>query len=284
MSEAQVNLSDAAESAADLHSELSDRIEALKADEALHPAVIAALGNPMRLVNPQGSRVILAHRYGFPIFFTVDNKQDRIHQFHLKGRFYEGEQLAVIKRYFPEGGTFMDVGANVGNHTLFMLLLGGAARVIPVEPNPKAIRLLVANLIFNGLLERVDLTSLGYGLDAEAGDGLAIHSPRDNLGWVKLKPQAEAEGDAVPVSTRTGDSLVGEAQVDFIKIDVEGMEVGALKGLEATITRCKPVLFIELAHANKEAAWKMFDAWGYELAEEFEPNRLNQNILLRAKG
>ncbi|MCO6381941.1 FkbM family methyltransferase [Oceanicola sp. 502str15] len=264
--------------------ETTRRINALRAGDELHPAVVAALGNGVRFVSPRQARVVLSHRYGKPVIFTVDNREDRIHKNHLKGRFYEQQQLETIASHFPEGGTFMDVGANVGNHTLYMALMAGAARVLPVEPNPKAINLLVANVMYNGLFDRVDLSTLGYGLDAEAGEGLAIHSPRNNLGWVKLKPVEEAKGDATAVPTRTGDSLVGDTHVDFIKIDVEGMEVGALKGLEGTITRSKPHLFIELEHVNKEAAWEMLEAWGYETVHDFEANKTNQNILLKPKS
>lgn len=274
-------LDDGAQDLAEELSPMSQLIERVRADETLHPAVRAAIGNPMRFVSPQRSRVILSHRYDPPILFTINNKQDRIHMNHLKGRFYELNQLEVMQRYFPEGGTFMDVGANVGNHTLYMLLLGGAARVLPVEPNPKAISLLLSNVILNGLLERVELSTLGYGLDAEDADGLAIHAPRDNLGWVKLKPVGEAKGDGTEVQVRAGDGLVGDAHVDFIKIDVEGMEIGALKGLEQTILRCRPHLFVELELVNREEFFEMMATWRYEVAEEFEANKINQNLLLR---
>lgn len=260
---------------------MARRMRALRNDESLHPAVRKAVGNRLRYVSPLNGRVVVSHRYELPVLFTVNNDQDRIHINHLKGRFYEHNQLAVMKGYFPEGGTFMDVGANIGNHMLYMLLLGGAARVLPVEPNPKAISLLVSNIILNGLTDRVDFSTLGCGLDAEDGDGLAIHSPRDNLGWAKLKPVGEARGDGTAVPVRRGDALVGETHVDFIKIDVEGMEIGALKGLEQTILRCRPHLFVELENVNREPFFAMMSAWGYEVAEDFKANNINQNLLLR---
>lgn len=250
----------------------------------LHPAVAASLGDEGRFVTPRNARVILTRRYEVPVFFTMNNRSDRIHRTHLKGRFYESAQLEAIHAHFPPGGTFMDVGANIGNHTLYMLLLGGAARVIPIEPNPEALSLFLANVTLNGLLDRVELSTLGYGLDAAAADGLKVHAPKGNLGWAKIKPEAEAAPGGADVAVRAGDGLIGGAQVDFIKIDVEGMEIGALKGLEATIKRCRPRLFVEVASANRAKFFDLMDRWGYETMQADKEMKLNQNLLMGPKG
>ena len=251
--------------------------------EDLHPAVRDRLGDKLRFVTPLRSRVILSRRYDVPVLFTINNRSDRIHAMHLKGRFYEAGQLEILAEHMPEGGTFMDVGANIGNHSLFMLLLGGAARVIPVEPNPDAIELYLSNMALNDLLDRVDVAALGYGLDAADADGLKVHAPKGNLGWATLKPEAEAARGGAEVSVRAGDGIVGEAHVDVIKMDVEGMEIGALKGLEATITRCKPKLFVEVDTRNRAAFFELMGRWGYETVQAFKENRLNQNLLMGPK-
>src|SRR5688500_7711411 len=54
--------------------------------------------------------------------FFVANEGDHIQRFHLQGRFYEAEELELIGRYF-RNGVFVDIGANVGNHSLYAALI-----------------------------------------------------------------------------------------------------------------------------------------------------------------
>jgi Met-10+ like-protein len=54
-----------------------------------------------------------------------------------KGVFYEREELEIIATHF-KGGTFVDIGANVGNHSIFAAKFLGASKVIAFEPNPTA--------------------------------------------------------------------------------------------------------------------------------------------------
>ncbi|QBY00409.1 FkbM family methyltransferase [Rhodophyticola sp. CCM32] len=261
-------------------SDTSGLIDRHLQNDKLHPVVAKALGRLARFMTPRGTRVVLSHRYDRPVFFTFNNPDDRIHKNHMRGRFYESEQLAEIAGHMRKNGTYLDVGANVGNHTMYMLMFGGAAKVIPVEPNPEAIPLLTSNLILNGLMDRVDLTALGYGLDADSEDGLHIDNPRGNLGWARLKRQT---GEAGAISVRRGDDLVGKTRIDMIKMDVEGMEIGALQGLRETIARCRPKIFIEVDHRNREVFDALMDEWGYEKVTEFSSSKVNQNLLMKPK-
>ena len=250
------------------------------ADERLQPAVRRALGNQNRFRTPRRVRTIMSHRYDVPVIFCVNNPDDRIHIRQTKGFFYEEEELAMMAEHMPKGGTFCDIGANVGNHSLYMLLKGGAGRVVPVEPNPDAISLLLSNMILNRVADRVALETLGYGLDEGAADDLAIHAPRANLGWAKLKKAGEGD-DAI--SVRAGDELFEGMKIDVLKMDVEGMEIGALKGLKATIARCKPTMFIEVDTTNLDSFHALMNDYGYDVAHAFKATRVNQNFLLKPK-
>ena len=95
-------------------------------DETILPVVRNLIGNQGRFVTPRRVRVVVSHRYGRPVFFTVNNMKDRIHVNQMKGAFYEVQILEQLAPYMRAGGTFMDIGANVGNHSLYMLLIGGA--------------------------------------------------------------------------------------------------------------------------------------------------------------
>jgi FkbM family methyltransferase len=253
----------------------------LLTDEGLHPTCRSALGQRGRYVTPRGSRTVLSHHYARPVWFLVNNSDDRIHAEQMTGRFYEERQLATMAEVMPTGGTFLDIGANIGNHSLYMLCLGGAERVVPVEPNPKAVQLLVGAMMLNRMLGRVDLSGLGYGAGAERSDGMAVHDPKGNLGWAKLKHARDGE-DTVPV--RAVDDIVADAPVHFVKIDVEGMEIEALKGLRRTIERDRPPIFIEVDRHNREAFFTWMEEHDYEVAEAFGERKINQNFMLMPKG
>jgi FkbM family methyltransferase len=62
---------------------------------------------------------------------------------------YKQEELEIIKHTFRTG-VLLDVGANVGNHIWFAAMYLGASRVISVEPNPMAYRVLRANVGLDG--------------------------------------------------------------------------------------------------------------------------------------
>jgi hypothetical protein len=78
-----------------------------------------------------------------------------------------------------------------------------------------------------------------------------------------------------------GDEALAQAKVDFIKIDVEGMEMQVLGGLAQTLARCRPVIFIEVDEANRAAFLAWVDANRYDIAATFRRYPVNENFLLK---
>lgn len=185
-------------------------------------------------------QVVRAIIHGQPICFTITNAKDSIQRYHIKGEFYEAEELEIIRKHFRPGSVFCDMGANIGNHTLFAMKYLHAATSILFEPNPEAITILRSNLELNGLTDRVDLSHLGIGVSDAHQSGFRMDFTLRNLGGAKLVPGGGT------IETEKGDVLLAGRHVDFIKIDVEGMELRALAGLEQTIARCRPALFVEV--------------------------------------
>lgn len=227
------------------------------------------------VISPMG-QVVRAMVEGQPVFFTLTNPRDVIQKEHLAGRFYEPEELEIIRAHCPKDAVFADIGANIGNHSLFALMVLGVRKVIAFEPNPVAIAVLTSNLGLNGLLPRCDLSHLGLGLSDRAQDGLAmeVDKPNKNLGGGRM-----VEGGALQV-IRGDDALAGE-QVDFIKIDVEGMEMQVLGGLAETVARCRPRFFIEVDEVNRAAFLAWVEANRYEVAATFRRYAVNENFLLK---
>lgn len=219
--------------------------------------------------------VSVATIHGRQFNFAYDRQADPIQRSHRQGKFYEEPELATIKAHFPQGGTFVDIGSNIGNHSLFVAAFCQPARIVPFEPNPLAYKLLVANVTLNGFQDLFDLRHVGLGLSDSAGDGFAMSDQRKNLGGARMQA---GEGD---IATTTGDAALADETPSFIKIDVEGMEMQVLLGLEQTIARHLPDILIEVDQENYAA----FEAWvaemKYDVIDTFQRYKTNRNYLLK---
>ncbi|ABF63977.1 Methyltransferase FkbM [Ruegeria sp. TM1040] len=213
--------------------------------------------------------------HGRRMVFSVDMQRDPIQRSHREGHFYEEEELSVIKSLFPLGGTFVDIGANVGNHGLYAAAFLSAARVIPFEPNPKALKLLLANISANGLAPKYDLSHLGKGLGDAPRAGFGMEARDRNLGAAKM---LAGEGD---IEITTGDLALQDEQVDFIKIDVEGMEILVLSGLQDTIKRCRPALLVEVDRENDAAFHALIEQMGYGVFDTLQRYNRNKNYVIK---
>jgi FkbM family methyltransferase len=226
-----------------------------------------------RYVSPR-CRVISSMICNEIVHFTLTDKTDVIQRSHYGGQFYEPEELAIIGKWLRPGAVFCDIGANIGNHTLFALKILKAAKSILFEPNPEAIVVLRANIEVNGLGPQADLSFIGIGLSDTSSSGMSMSAPQKNLGAARM---VSGGGD---IRTMRGDEALAGTHVDFIKMDIEGMEVQALSGLTETIARCRPMLFIEVDNRNAESFKTWVGASGYRIEASFQRYRTNVNHLV----
>ena len=200
---------------------------------------------------------------GTPIRFFVVNPQDHIQSVHARGEFYEPEELTMISKHCPRHARILDIGANIGNHTIFFDKFLEPESVRVFEVNPVACEILDINLRLNRCAS-VDTGALGIALsDANVPLGISVEYA-DNLAATQFQPDAGGKFRAA-----TGDSLVGGAPVHFMKIDVERMEIQVLQGLESTIRTWQPTMFVEVSDQCRAD----FDTWlagaGYQVVESF---------------
>lgn len=212
---------------------------------------------------------------GQPVFFTIAARRDLIQKnYHAKGIFYEQEELEIIRRAFPPGGIYVDIGANVGNHALFVAKFLAPTEVIVVEPNPVAYRVLVNNVMLNAVDACVDLGWLGYGISDATDTAFGMDFHMGNVGAGRLVP---GEG-TIPVVR--ADDVIGDRAASFIKIDVEGMEMNVLRSLTETVKRHRPRMLIEVDKTNRQAfeAWLVENSYkAYSKPKRYNPNK---NFLL----
>lgn len=146
-----------------------------------------------------------------------------------------------------EGGSVLEIGANVGTTTLLLLNRYRAARVIAFEPIPRTARILRAMLALNGLLDRVDvrevaLTDQETVLQME----LSQRSPGDNR--VRTRPpedsrQGEADRRLISVrGTRLDAEVADLSEVRLVWMDAQGHEGHVLAGARNLLAGDIPVI------------------------------------------
>lgn len=225
-----------------------------------------------------GSIISFVHRE-LPFSFFVINKNDTIQSKHYRGTFYDLPGLGIIERYVRPGDTFLDIGSNVGNHAIYAAAFMPVSRVIAIEPNPPAMRLLQHNLRLSGVAAKADLRFLGIGLSDR--DGFAEPSiPQDNLGGTFLLSNRGSGS----IRLVRGDSLLAEEEIQFIKIDVERMEVEVLAGLEGLLHRCRPRIFIEVDDINMNAFRTFLERHEYEIVDRHKLHPDNENFMIVPRG
>ena len=141
---------------------------------------------------------------------------------------HEVEEMGFMLHFLRPDDLFVDIGANVGSYTI--LAAGGVgARVVSVEPIPATYLNLQANVLLNGLAERVELHCVG--LSSERAE-LRFTADQDTVNHVLTEAE---HGQAISVPVIPLDELLAGRVPAAIKIDVEGYELAVLKGAERTL-------------------------------------------------
>ena len=159
-------------------------------------------------------------------------------------------EIQALRHFIGLGDTVIDVGANIGTHTVaFANMVGPAGTVHAYEPQRRLFTMLAGNVALNAL-EWVVCHQEAVG-DVVGQIQLPPLPPSDtffNYSAVSLVPnksprQGRKSDDKVPLITLDALDLNTCA---VIKMDVEGMEPSVLMGAEHTIRRCQPVLYVEV--------------------------------------
>ena len=167
---------------------------------------------------------------------------------------YHGtDELMVIDRLLRQDSVVFDIGASIGQFTLFMAKRVPHGHVVALEPANTAYQQLIENVQRNDFTNVTTLPVGAAALNLEAelydtffGDDIFGVSERGTASMYKGSESAQSIGTA---SFRSIDDIATELnlkQVDLIKLDVEGAELEALKGAEQTLKTYQPHLVVEV--------------------------------------
>lgn len=211
--------------------------------------MLARVGKTLRM----GSRVPFLRRVYWKVqpFLrpsTVDigglrfhvHRQDGVVSDHLLTRgTYEPFETALLARLLQPGDVFLDIGANIGYHTLHASrIVGNAGHVVSVEPARDNLQLLRQNIAENGL-SNITVLPVAAG---QAPGRLSLFEDEENKGDHR---SYEIEGrSSYEVDVAALDDELGRLRLRprVVKIDIQGFEYYAVKGLERTIREADPLL------------------------------------------
>jgi FkbM family methyltransferase len=179
----------------------------------------------------------------------------------LYGEWSEGE-LELLGQVLRPGMVVVEVGANIGAHTVFLAqAVGPAGQVWAMEPQRILYQTLCANLALNSITNVHALNTAAAAAPGELIVPQMDYHQEGNFGGLDLG--RHVSGERVPAATIDGMAF---AQCGLLKIDVEGMEQAVLEGAQALIARCKPLLYLENDRPDKSAELiRRIDGLGYTL-------------------
>ena len=193
---------------------------------------------------------------------------------NLEGR-YENSSLLLVEEFIEKKITeardkvALDIGANIGNHSIFFAKK--FKKVYSFEPNPVTYEVLKINS--NYAAEYKNVIPVNFGLSDIEGSLPFCINP-SNIGGSSIidenSPQIK-HSTQINVMTLGEFSELKDASVALIKIDVEGHELRVLKGAKTTILREMPAILFEQGAAEitegSSSVIRYLDEIGYEFFE-----------------
>ena len=187
-------------------------------------------------------------------------------------------ELACLGQILKSGDVVIDVGANIGTHSVFFSKkVAPGGQVYALEPQRIIFEFLSANLAMNGLTNVIPL-QVGAG-DCLAEAIIPVLDPSVAHNFGNLNIEGHSAGELVKVLPLDALEL---KRCNLIKIDTEGMELKVLRGAQKTIRDCRPYLFVE--NNGREGAPELvamlselgYNCW-WQIASYYNPDNFFRN-------
>jgi FkbM family methyltransferase len=172
--------------------------------------------------------------------------------------FFEYSILTELRKYIPKGAVILDIGANIGNHSVFWG--SAAAKIHSFEPIRESYRMLCKNIELNELSGVITPHNIALGDESSFGEILKARA--NNIGGTEVQPTLQEDCRSFRIE-RLDDIDLGVERIDFVKIDVEWYELKTLAGMRKTLEKYRPLVFIESFDVNITKVKEFFNELGY---------------------
>ena len=214
--------------------------------------------------------------------YTGDKFQ--LHSFKHKGYWFHGENrekttMMLFEKFIKQGATVVEVGGHIGYISLFFAkLVGESGQVIVFEPGPNNLPYLLENTSrHTHIVVKQSAVSdtegeLPFYVEELTGQNNTLIKDfgtfTENKKVAHINTDYDYNARMVNVVTLDGTLPQLIERLEFIKIDVEGAELGVLQGAVNIIEKYKPIIMVE-SNSNGESLYKFFESIDYV---PFSPN------------
>jgi len=225
-------------------------------------------------VRPQGCMVLDLE--GFRL--KVDPRDEGVVSFLLTTGKYEPYEVSLIEQIVKDGHFVVDIGANIGYHSVILAkLVGSSGHVMSCEPDENNFSMLMTNLDLNHLSARVNTVKCAIG---EKNGSITLYKNEHNLGDHRTYANDTSMQQRIEVPMYTVDHLVPPGtKVDMVKMDIQGFEYFALKGMNRLLRENKDLtIFMEFwPDGFREAGCDPKEVANFLLKQEFETYKIQEH-------
>ena len=182
---------------------------------------------------------------------------------------YEQGMEAALADFVRQGDIVYDIGANIGYFSLiFARKVGSEGQIFAFEPLPENIERLQENLMLNHREDNVTVVSSAVS-DSTGTEEFLVHSLHSMGKLAGVNGRNTKYQRSVIVKSLTIDGFIydeGKPAPDIVKMDIEGGEVKAIRGMTRLLSDKKPIILLEL-HGPDAArvVWDTIKEGDYEL-------------------
>jgi FkbM family methyltransferase len=230
--------------------------------------VLAATNHGSMLVNRHDYQ--LTDKGGYGVGFQLLNNSS-----------FDPDEVTLViqllierRRHFGDGLITIDCGANIGVHTIeWAQLMYGWGEVIAFEAQERVFYALAGNIAMNNCFNARAIWAAVGKSKGTIGVPIPDYFVPSSFGSLEINKTEKtefigqeidySEGKTLPTKIVAIDNLNLD-RLDFIKIDIEGMEIDALEGAMNSITKYKPQLLIEKIKSDEDQIRKIVTKLGYK--------------------
>lgn len=238
----------------------------IKAQLYRKPKLAKKIRNTLNAASPVGltkTRVAGGFIQGFLLNLDMQTEKD-----YWLGT-YEIDLQAAIKKFCLPGMAVYDIGANIGYISLiFAKQVGSQGNILAFEPLPDNFQRLAENIALNELNTRVSTIQAAV-VDKPGTTTFFVHKSGamgKAQGSLGREEQYLSQIDVKAIALDDFIFSQNHPRPDLIKMDIEGGEVLAIKGMHKTLVEIKPTILVEIhSHSALDCLWTEFQVAGYKL-------------------